>query len=84
VLSDIEYFNKQKERKRISLSKEKFLAEKNELSPDKQEEKTLEELNDPDRPVFERDYYGNEVLDITTDYLKMLKSAPQAAAVGQR
>ncbi|MEX2114007.1 MAG: carboxy terminal-processing peptidase [Pirellulales bacterium] len=84
VLSDIEYFNKQKERKRISLNKEKFLAEKNELSPEKQEEKTLEDLNDPNRPVVERNFYFNEVLDITTDYLQMLKSAPQAASVGQR
>jgi hypothetical protein len=28
-----------------------------------------------------RDYYFNEVLDITTDYAKMLSGAPQAAAV---
>ncbi len=84
VVKDIEHFNKQKERKRISLNKEKFLAEKNELSPEKQEEKTLEELNDPNRPVVERNFYFNEVLDITTDYLQMLNGAPQAASVGQR
>jgi carboxyl-terminal processing protease len=84
VQRDIEFFNKQKERKRISLNKEKFLAEKNELSPEKQEEKELEELNDPDRPVVKRDYYFNEVLDITADYLRLLESGPQAAAVDRR
>ncbi len=81
---DIAHFNRQKERKRISLNKEKFLAEKNELTPEKQEEKELEDLNDPDRPVVKRDYYFDEVLDVTTDYLKLLQGGPQAAAVGRR
>ncbi len=34
--------------------------------------------------MVERDYYFNEVLDITTDYMKMLNSGPQAASVGRR
>jgi carboxyl-terminal processing protease len=84
VLKDIEHFNKQKERKRISLNKEKFLAEKAELTPEKQEEKEIEEMNDPNRPVVKRDYYFNEVLDIATDYLQMLGSGPQAAALQRR
>ena len=83
-MRDIEHFNKRKEEKRISLNKEKFIAEKNQLTPEKQEEKEIEELNDPDRPVVKRDYYFNEVLDITTDYLHMLQGGPQAAAVGRR
>ena len=84
VMKDIEQFNKQKDRKRISLNKEKFLAEKAELTSEKQEEKELEELNDPNRPVVKRDYYFNEVLDIATDYLKMLSTGPQAASVQRR
>jgi carboxyl-terminal processing protease len=84
LMRDIEQFNKQKERKRISLNKEKFIADKAELTAEKQEEKELEELNDPNRPVVKRDYYFNEVLDITTDYLRLLDSGPQAASVGRR
>ena len=60
------------------------MAEKAELTAEKQEEKEFEELNDPNRPVVKRDYYFNEVLAITADYLQLLKRAPQAAAVGQR
>ncbi|HEV3137934.1 MAG TPA: carboxy terminal-processing peptidase, partial [Pirellulales bacterium] len=83
VLHDIEHFNEQKERKRISLNEAKFMAEKSELNSEKQEEADFDELNDPNRPVFKRDYYGNEILAITADYLRLL-GAPQAAAVGQR
>lgn len=80
VLRDIERFKVQKQRKSISLNREKFIADKGELTPEKQEEKEFEELNDPNRPVVKRDYYFNEVLAITTDYAAML-GAPQAAAV---
>jgi carboxyl-terminal processing protease len=80
ISRDIKRFNEQKERKQISLNREKFIAERGELTPEKQEEKEFEELNDPDRPVVKRDYYFNEVLDITTDYTRLL-GTPQAAAV---
>jgi carboxyl-terminal processing protease len=80
LLRDIEKFNVQKESKRVSLNREKFIANMNELREEKIEEKEFEELNDPNRPVVKRDFYFNEVLDITTDYLGMLGST-QAAAV---
>jgi carboxyl-terminal processing protease len=87
VTRDIARFNEQKEKKRISLNKEKFLADKAELSAEKQEEKELEEQNDPNRPVVKRDYYFNEVLAITADYVSML-SGPHATTstntVGKR
>jgi len=83
ISREIERFNEQKKSKRISLNKEKFIADKADLSAEKQEEKELEELNDPTRPVVKRDYYFNEVLAITTDYCKLFKT-PQAAAVGRR
>lgn len=81
VLADIKRFNDQKEKKAISLNREKFLAERSELTPEKHEEETFEELNDPQRPVVKREYYFEEVLGITTDYANMLGRAPQAAAV---
>jgi len=83
VLRDIAKFNEQKERKSISLQRDKFIADKGELTPEKQEEKEFEELNDPNRPVVKRDYYFNEVLSITSDYANLLERAPQAAAVNR-
>jgi carboxyl-terminal processing protease len=83
VMLDIQHFNDQKKRKRISLQKEKFTAQKAELTAEKQEEQDVEEMNDPNRPVEKRDYYLNEVLDIAADYVRML-NMPQAAAIGQR
>lgn len=79
---DIQRFNVQKERKRVSLNREKFIADKNELTPEKQEEKEFEELHDPNQPVVKRDYYFNEVLDIATDYASLL-GMPQAAAISR-
>ena len=84
LATDIDHFNAQKKKKKISLNKDKFAAEKAELSAEKQEEKELEEMNDPNRPVVKRDYYFDEVLSITADYAQLLKGAPQAAAVGRR
>ncbi len=83
VMHEIEQFNKQQKLKRISLNKEKFIVQKAELTDEKQEEKEFEELNDPNRPVVDRDFYFNEVLAITTDYVNMIKR-PQSAAVGKR
>ncbi len=81
VAREIIRFKEQKDRKAVSLNREKFIADKGELSAEKQEEKEFEELNDPDRPVVKRDYYFNEVLAITTDYANLLHAAPQAAAI---
>jgi carboxyl-terminal processing protease len=83
VLHDIERFNEMKEKKRISLNETKFMAEKAELNSEKQEENEFDELNDPNRPVEKRDYYFNEVLAITTDYVRLLGAPPAAAAVGR-
>jgi carboxyl-terminal processing protease len=83
VMHEIDQFNEQQKSKRVSLNKEKFMAQKSELTAEKQEEKEFEEMNEADRPIFKRDFYGNEVLAITTDYAGLLKK-PQAASVGRR
>ncbi len=83
VMREIAKYNEQNKKKRVSLNQEKFAAEKAELNADKQDEQEMEEMNDANRPVFKRDFYGNEVLSITTDYARMI-GAPQAAAVGQK
>ena len=58
----------------ISLNEQKFLAEFNERNGDeKDEEKDEEEEKDEsdENPVVLRDYYFNEVLAITLDFLKL-------------
>jgi carboxyl-terminal processing protease len=62
----------QKDRKTVTLNKEKFLAERAELNAEKEEEEIYDGLSDPNRPVFRMDDYDKEALDITVDYLQLL------------
>jgi carboxyl-terminal processing protease len=80
-LRRIEKYAEQKERKTISLNKEKFLAERKELNSEKDQEKAFDDMNDPARPVYEKDDYGFEALDITVDYLELLGGNKVANAV---
>jgi carboxyl-terminal processing protease len=82
-LKKIASYNEQKNRKRVFLKEDKFLADRAELNAEKEEEKNFEELNDPNRPVFKNDFYNDEALNITVDYLNLLKSQ-RTEAVGQR
>jgi carboxyl-terminal processing protease len=84
----IDRYEVQSERKRISLNKENFLAERKEINSEKDLEDMYDEMNDPGRPIFKKDDYGFEVLDITVDYLDLLggnkvASATRSAAVPQ-
>ena len=65
------------------LYEQKFMADRNDLNAEKEEEKEFEEQNDSNRPVIKNDFYFQEVLAITQDYLRLLKT-PQAAAIGKR
>jgi carboxyl-terminal processing protease len=66
----IESYKKQKDQKRVSLNAEKFLADRAELNADKEEEKKFEEINSS-APIFKRDFYNNEALAVTLDYLQL-------------
>jgi carboxyl-terminal processing protease len=84
----IERYEEQKDRKTVTLNKEKFLAERKELDSDKEQEELFESMTDPTRPVYEMDGYGEEAIDITVDYLDLLGGnkvavGRQAAAVAQ-
>ena len=71
VLKDIAQFKEQKAKKYITLNEEKFLKERAELNADKEEKERIEKLSDPARPPIERDYYLNEAMAITVDYLNL-------------
>jgi carboxyl-terminal processing protease len=82
-LKKIASYGEQKKRKRVALQEEKFLADRAEINTEQEEEKNFEELNDPNRPVFKRDFYNDEALNIAVDYLNLLRTQP-ADAVGKR
>jgi len=71
---DIERYLEQKAKKEVPLNEQKFMARRAELDADKEEEKTFEQQanGDGDDKVFKRNYYNNEILNITLDYLRLL------------
>ncbi len=73
---DIQRYLDQKGRKAVSLNERKFMAEREELSAEREEEKQFEELSNSKRPVFDKaDYYNQETLAIAVDYLQLIRVA---------
>jgi carboxyl-terminal processing protease len=70
VRKNITRYLEQKARKTVTLNEEKFLAERADLNAEKEEEKKIEELNNGKKSI-ERDFYLDEVLAITVDYLNL-------------
>jgi len=69
----IKSYQDQKAKKYVTLNEEKFFEEREELDANKEEEKEIKEQAGGDRPVFRRNYYNNEILDVTLDYLNLLR-----------
>ena len=67
----IENYVSQKALKKVSLNEEEFMARRKELSAEKEDEKTIEAL---DKNEIERDFFMDEVLKITSDYVELLGS----------
>jgi carboxyl-terminal processing protease len=63
----------QKDRKTVPLMESKYNAERAELNTEREEEDEFKKLDDPNRPVVNRDYYFNEAIAITVDYLQLGK-----------
>jgi carboxyl-terminal processing protease len=72
VNKEIGHYKKIKDRKTVTLNKEKFLKEREELDNDKEQEKLFDAMTDPTRPVYDLNGYGKEALDIVADYLDLL------------
>jgi carboxyl-terminal processing protease len=83
VQKKIQRYEEQKAKKEIPLNEKKFLARREEFDGDKEEEKTFEEHERGNTEVFKRDAYGNEVLSITLDYLRLLGKDKVANAGNQ-
>jgi carboxyl-terminal processing protease len=69
-----------KEKKTVTLNKEKFLKEREELDNDKEQEKLFDQMTDPSRPVYDMNGYGQEALDVAVDYLDLLGANRVAVA----
>ncbi|MBX3412202.1 MAG: carboxy terminal-processing peptidase [Pirellulales bacterium] len=75
ALADISRYQDRKNRKSVTLNEEKFLAERAELDAEKKAEEELEESESPTDEIFKRDFYTDEALAITVDYLRLFKLA---------
>ncbi len=74
-LEDIDRYLARKKQKSVTLNEAKFLAEMKESSADEKEKETIEGLNEPSDATIERDYYLDEALAITLDYLQLMMVA---------
>ena len=68
----IEEYVRQKNLKSVSLNEEEFLARSRELRAEKEDEKAIEDQISGNKEI-KRDYYLDEVLQITADYMTMLE-----------
>ncbi|MFM9058439.1 MAG: carboxy terminal-processing peptidase [Planctomycetaceae bacterium] len=83
--ADVARYKKRKDEKTVSLLEADFERQWNEgKAAEDEEEKKLEEMESQKRPVVRRDYYLDEALDVTVDYLQLLAGGALAPVVAQR
>lgn len=63
----------------LTLNKEKFLAEREELNTEKEQEEMFDDLTAGDKPVFPQNFYNDELIAIALDYLELLGDGRLAA-----
>jgi carboxyl-terminal processing protease len=63
----------------LTLNKEKFLAERDELNTEKEQEEMFDDLQANDKPVFPQNPYNDELVAIALDYLELLGDGRLAA-----
>ena len=80
VARDVAQYQKRKSEKTISLREEDFARQWNEGKAAEDEEKKLEEQQDPQRPVVKRDFYFQEAMNVTVDYLAALADGVDSLA----
>ena len=77
-LARIETYKSQKEEKSISLNETVFMELRKELDADDEEVQLAEKQSNSDSGKIERDFYLNEVLSITSEYIELLSGRPLA------
>lgn len=74
LLRQIEAYNKQKDEQFVSLNEKAFFERRKELDADSEEEKTINgetDSKDKDK-VFDKNFYTDEILNVTRDYVEAL------------
>jgi len=72
IVKKIIRYREHKARKSVSLNEKTFFERRADLNVE-EEEKNLDDENNGDEEIIKRDYYLDEVLAITFDYLALLK-----------
>ena len=81
VLRNIARYQERKKRKKVSLNEVKFLADREDDDDDDEDDDAdKKDPDDADDPVFKRDFYGEEALNITIDYVRALSKQKVARA----
>jgi carboxyl-terminal processing protease len=80
VGKDIAQYKKRKEEKTVSLVEAEFARQWNEGKAADDEEKKLEELESQRRPIVKRDFYFDEAMQVTVDYLQALAGGAASLA----
>jgi carboxyl-terminal processing protease len=75
VLKNITNYHEQKAKKTVTLNEKKFLEERAELNADREQDKEFENIENDNEEVVKRNFYFNEALNITLDYLQQSKLA---------
>jgi len=84
LADQIARYNRRKEDKTISLVEAEFARQWNEgKAAEKEEEKRLEESEFSKRPVVKQDYYFDEAMNVTIDYLRALAGVGDLAEAAQ-
>ncbi|WP_425615129.1 carboxy terminal-processing peptidase [Anatilimnocola sp. NA78] len=79
LLRDIDKYVDQKTKKEVPLNEKKFLARRAELDSEKEEEKTFENQSKGSDQVVDKDFYFDECIGVTLDYLRSLGKDKVAA-----
>ena len=74
-LRRIKLYKDQKESKVVSLNEEKFKNRRKEFSAEEEDKKAIEDQVNNNSDEIKRDYYLDEVFEITRDYFNLLQKA---------
>jgi carboxyl-terminal processing protease len=80
LLRQIEAYNKQKDEKFVSLNEKTFFERRKELDAESEEEKTLSGDSDSKDKIFDKNFYTDEILNVTRDYVDALAEQKQVRA----
>ncbi len=79
LLRKVELYRSQKDEKFVSLNEKAFMERRKELDAEKEDEKAIMDSQLPKKDVFKKDYYSDEVMNVTSDYIEAVNKLDLAA-----